>query len=90
MSKLYNDLLRQLETEYKEEAEECIRVYDKLKELNNGSVWQSQWTLLVSTQYVGSYPNSHIISRLTPVGRIFFNGIYAKPIIPRSKGWSRN
>lgn len=44
MGKVYNDLLRQLETEYKEEAKDCIKVYNKLKELNNGSVWESDST----------------------------------------------
>lgn len=75
MSKLYNDLLSQLKTKYKEEARECIKVYDKLKELNNGSVWQSQWTPLVYTQYSGTYPNSRAIFKLTPIGRIFLKGL---------------
>lgn len=75
MGKVYNDLLRQLETEYKGEAKECIKVYDKLKELNNGSVWESEWRPLVFTLYIGTYPNSRRIFRLTPMGGIFLKGI---------------
>lgn len=38
MSKLYDNLQKQLETEYRKEAEDCIKIYNKLKELNGDSV----------------------------------------------------
>lgn len=94
MSRIYDDLQNQLNTEYKKEAEDCIKIYNKVKELSGGSVWSSDWHVL--TTIAGFFPASNDIvpnrMALKPsaIGEIFLKGIYAKPIIPRSKGWRRN
>lgn len=75
MGKLFDSLNRQLKTEHKQDAENCILIYNKLKELNNGSVWESSWNALVSTSFIGSYPNSHKVSKPNSTGTIFLNGI---------------
>ncbi len=50
MGKLYDRLQKQLKIEeYKQDAEDCLKIYEKLKEMNNGSVWNLQWQQLVDT-----------------------------------------
>lgn len=48
MGKLYDKLQKQLGTEFKKDAEDCLKIYEKLKELNNGSVWSSDWNQLTT------------------------------------------
>lgn len=48
MGKLYDNLQEQLKTEYKKEAEDCIKIYNKLKEISGGSVWSSDWNVFSS------------------------------------------
>lgn len=43
MGKLHDRLQKQLKSEFKKDAEDCLKIYEKLKELNNGSVWDSDW-----------------------------------------------
>ena len=75
MGKLLDRLEKQLETEYKQDAEDCIKIYNKIKEIHNGHVWQSDWSPLVSTKFEGSYPNSKRIFKPTSVGYIFLKGL---------------
>lgn len=78
MGKLYNDLQRQLRTAYKKEAEDCIKIYNKLKGMNknDGSVWSKDWeALTVMFGCVGSYPNSFMVYRPSEIGKVFLNGI---------------
>ena len=75
MGKLLDRLEKQLETEYKQDAEDCIKIYNKIKEIHNGHVWQSDWSPLVSTRFEGSYPNSKRIFKPTSTGYIFLKGI---------------
>ena len=46
--KLLTRLEKQLETEFKKDAEECIKLYNYLKE-STGYVWDSEWRPLVHT-----------------------------------------
>lgn len=40
MGKIYDRLQKQLQVEeHREDAEDCIKIYNKLKEMNDGSVW---------------------------------------------------
>jgi hypothetical protein len=48
MGKLYDKLQKQLQTDFKKDAEDCLKIYEKLKELNNGSVWSSDWNQLTT------------------------------------------
>lgn len=62
MGKLYDRLQKQLKSEeYKKDAEDCLKIYEKLKEMNNGSVWESSWNPLTTVKFVGTYPNSERI-----------------------------
>lgn len=74
MGKLLNSLNYQLKTEHKENAKECLEVYNYLKE-STGHVWESQWNNLVSTDFIGNYPNTIKISKLNSIGKIFLKGL---------------
>lgn len=38
MGNVRDSLQKQLETEYRKEAEDCIKIYNKLKEMSGGSL----------------------------------------------------
>lgn len=76
MGKLYNELQKQLKMpEHKKDAEDCIKIYDKLKEINNGSVWDSSWRVLTTVKFIGTYPNSIRIHKPSGEGYVFLKGI---------------
>jgi hypothetical protein len=74
MGKLYERLHKQLETEFKQDAENCLKIYDKLKEIDNGRVWESKWRALVDTIYKG-FPSDKRRFKPTNIGYIFLKGI---------------
>lgn len=74
MGKLYDRLQKQLKTEYKEDAENCLIIYNKLKEMYNGSVWNSNWTPLVDIIFKG-FPSDERRFKPTEIGKIFLNGL---------------
>lgn len=73
MSKTLKYLEKQLKTEHKQDAEDCLLIYNKLKEINNGHVWSSNWTQLVSTVFKG-FPSDDRRFQPTVIGRIFLKG----------------
>jgi hypothetical protein len=75
MGKLLNSLNKQLKSEHKSDAEDCLKIYNHLKETNDGRVWESQWNNLISTDFEGIYPNSIRISKLNSIGKIFLKGL---------------
>lgn len=90
MGKLYNSLQKQLKTAYKKEAEDCIKIYNKLKEIR-GSVWNSEWESLThNIGSVGTYPNSFLIYRPSEIGRVFLLGIEFEERIKESSEQSDN
>ena len=79
MGKLYDRLQKQLKSEeYKKDAEDCLKIYEKLKEMNNGSVWESLWNPLTTVKFVGTYPNSERIYKPSQEGYVFLKGIEEK------------
>lgn len=75
-SKLYKRLEKQSNSEdetKRKDAELCIAVYNKLKEIS-GKVWESDWNVLVRTEFLGTYPYIRNYS-LTHIGRYFIKGI---------------
>jgi len=73
MGKLFDRLQKQLKTEYKEDAEDCLKIYDTLKE-RTGSVWNSDWSPLVNAIFKG-FPSDERRFKPTVVGYIFLKGI---------------
>ena len=74
MGKLADRLEKQLSTEYKKDAEDCIKIYNKLKDINDGRVWSSEWNVLVETIFKG-YPSDERRFKPNAMGDIFLNGI---------------
>jgi hypothetical protein len=74
MGKLLNRLNKQLATEYKQDAEDCLKIYEKLRELSNGHVWESEWRPLVETIFKG-FPSDERRFKPTPMGYVFLKGI---------------
>lgn len=79
MEALYNYLQKQLKDEaHKKDAEDCLKIYEKLKELNDGgSVWASQWNPLVEVHYEG-FPSDNRTYKPSNLGYIFLKGIEEK------------
>lgn len=81
MGKLMNYLQKQLKSEdekLKKDAEDCIKIYEKLKEMNNGSVWSSQWQQLATPKFKGFSSDDRTYSP-TAMGYVFLKGIEEKP-----------
>ena len=75
MGKLYDRLQDQLKGDYSRDAEEYLKVYERLKEISGGHVWESHWNTLVNVRFFGVQPTAKRIYSLSPIGRIFFNGM---------------
>jgi len=79
MGKLYDRLQKQLKSEeHKKDAEDCLKIYDKLKEMSDGRVWESDWNTLTKVTFEGTYPNSVRIYKPSPMGYTFLKGIEEK------------
>lgn len=54
MGKLEDRLNRQLKTENKKEAEDCLKLFNWVKDTDpEGKVWSSRWTPLVDVRFEG-------------------------------------
>lgn len=73
MGKLRDRLEKQLETEYKKDAEDCIKIYNQLKE-STGHVWDSEWNPLVRTIFE-DFPSDKRRYQPTAIGYIFLKGL---------------
>ena len=73
MGKLLDRLQKQLATENKQDAEDCLKIYQYLEE-TTGHVWESEWNVLANRKLIGQYPYKSVYS-LTPMGKTFLKGI---------------
>jgi hypothetical protein len=73
MGKLRIRLEKQLKGEYSKEAEDCIKIYDYLKEKNNGHVWSSQWESLTTVTFKG-FSSGERWYKPNNIGYVFLNG----------------
>ena len=73
MGKLLDRLNKQLKTEYKQDAEDCLKIYNYLIK-TTGHVWESKWILLVSTTYKG-FPSDERRFKPTEIGYVFLKGL---------------
>lgn len=74
MSKIIKYLNVQINSDLRQDAEECLLVYKKLKEINNGRVWSSEWNLLVDVKFKG-LPYDDRTYSLSKIGKIFLKGV---------------
>lgn len=75
MSELKDRLLKQLETDYSEDAKDCIRIYEALKELNRGSVPSDQWMVLSRVQHLGTHIDPMRVYSPSKIGYVFLKGL---------------
>lgn len=80
MGKLHDRLQKQLKLEeYKKDAEDCLKIYEKLKEMNNGSVWSSQWNPLTTIAgFSGDKFPKTMMYKPSELGYVFLKGIEKK------------
>lgn len=74
MGKLLDRLNKQIKTEFKQDAEDCLKIYTTLKE-RTGHVWESDWRSLVNVEFIGSYPAYERRFKPSSLGCIFLKGI---------------
>lgn len=77
MGKLMDRLQLQLKTEYKQDAEDCLEIYNHLKN-TTGHVWESQWNQLVETIFEGWNKRR---SKPTAMGYVFIKGLNNKEVM---------
>lgn len=70
MGKLLDRLQKQLETEYKQDAEDCLKIYNELSKQGDGHIWSSIWNPLVSTIFK-DFPSNERRFKPTSVGYTF-------------------
>lgn len=73
MGKLLISLEKQLKTEHKKDAEDCLVIYNTLMD-RTGHVWESNWNRLVSVTFSGGYPGKRTY-KPTSIGEIFLKGL---------------
>ena len=73
MGKLMDRLQKQLQTEYKQDAEDCLKIYNHLTE-TTGHVWESNWNPLVTTIFKG-FPSDERRYKPTSIGYTFLKGL---------------
>lgn len=72
MGNVRDSLQKQLETEYRKEAEDCIKIYDKLKEILKSYIWRSHWDALTEViTFISNIP----VYKPSPIGEVFLKGI---------------
>ena len=78
MGKLMDRLKRQRKNpEYKKDAEDCIKIYNWVKETDkDGRVWSSRWDPLVDVTFKG-FPSDERTYKLNITGRTLLKGITA-------------
>lgn len=74
MGRLLDNLNKQLNSEYKKEAEDCLLIYNTIKE-TTGHVWESDWNTLIKSWSIGIYPNSIRFYKPSELGEILLRGI---------------
>jgi len=69
MSKILRNIARQEADEGNtEDLQQVKKIYDLLIK-KTGHIWNSQWSVLVNTKFVGKYPNSHRYYYTTFLGK---------------------
>lgn len=78
MGKLLDKLNKQLKSEnieHKTNAEHCLIIYNKLKDISDGHVWESDWNTLTKVKFLGKYPDNIKIYKLNQLGYLILKGI---------------
>lgn len=74
---LTKELRLQLKSEdakAKQDAKDCLIIANKLKELNDGHIWSSEWRVLTSVRWVKNKERKRQFEP-TEIGKIFVKGL---------------
>lgn len=74
---LTKELRLQLKSEdakVRQDAKDCLIIANKLKELDDGHIWSSDWRVLTSVRWVKDKEWKHQF-KPSKIGKIFINGI---------------
>ena len=74
-----DSLQKQLNTDHKKDAEDCIKIYDYLKK-QTGGVWESEWTPLTNVTFPYRYPNNTRIHKPSSLGYMILKGLESKQL----------
>lgn len=66
--------LKSKNSEVSQNAKACKAIAEKLKELNDGVIWEREWSVLVQWDFRGNYPNEKW-RKPTKIGEIFVKGL---------------
>ncbi len=77
MGKLMDRLQKQLTTDKKKEAEDCLKLYEYLKEKDNGHVWGSRWESLTTVTFKG-FPSDERWYKPNDIGYLVLIGLQIK------------
>lgn len=58
----------------RQDAEDCLKIADKLAELNDGHIWSSDWRMLTSVRYVKGKEWKRQFEP-SEIGKIFIKGL---------------
>ena len=75
MSELKDRLLKQLEIDYSEDARDCLKIYEAIKELNKGSIPSDQWMVLCRVQHLGTHIDPMRVYSPSKIGYVFLKGL---------------
>lgn len=75
MSEFKDRLLKQLETDYSENARDCLKIYEAIKELNEGSIPSDQWMVLSRVQHLGTHIDPMRVYSPSKIGYVFLKGL---------------
>ena len=62
----------------KKDAEDCIKLYNWIRENYEGEVWESDWTAIAKAKWIGKYPNFKLIHTPTLIGYTLLKAIENK------------
>lgn len=66
--------LKSKNSEVSQNAKACKAIAEKLKELNDGVIWEREWSVLVQWDFRGNYPKEKW-RKPTKIGEIFVKGL---------------
>lgn len=76
--KIIDELKIQLESEdeiVRQDARDCLTIANKLKELEDGRIWSTQWRVLTTVGWIGKVENYRRWYKPSKIGEIFIKGL---------------
>jgi hypothetical protein len=80
MGKLLERLKNQLSTDSRQDAEDCLKIYNGLIKVT-GSVMESKWNILTDVRFKG-WPSDERTYSPSKVGLVFLRGLEVVEISP--------